>query len=448
MPDQPPAASPAAFSRSMHARWGDMDFNGHMRNTAYLDAAGDLRMLFFAAHGFPMSEFTRLGMGPVITQDTLEYHRELRLLDAYTVDVVLGGLSDDGARFKFVNTFTRGDGKRVAVVTSLGGWLDLAARRIVPAAPELARALALRRAASASRRCPRSRRARPRPARRERGRAPRRFSYRRPRREVRSPRPAKPAAPPPSRVTMENHPHGATGLDVLRWRDEILAHPALGALRAFNQRLSQLGPALPPRAAHAFMASLYAFNRGTPAGIAFLAARWADALAVSDPFGAHATAATILAAAVDEFGLAGTRAHVELFAAFGARWGVTREMILDAAHAVPAARELGRNVEAWYRTAPLTESMAVHFVSEETSAEEFAAWYRLFPDAEYTRVHAQLEPGHSSEAGQALARHLEHQVAHGADPAAEAAVAHRMLAPYLALYGAMFEELLALMPAA
>ena len=25
------------FTRTFHARWGDMDFNGHMRNTAYLD---------------------------------------------------------------------------------------------------------------------------------------------------------------------------------------------------------------------------------------------------------------------------------------------------------------------------------------------------------------------------------------------------------------------------
>jgi acyl-CoA thioester hydrolase len=34
---------------------GDMDFNRHMRNTAYLDKSADVRMLFFAEHGFPMS---------------------------------------------------------------------------------------------------------------------------------------------------------------------------------------------------------------------------------------------------------------------------------------------------------------------------------------------------------------------------------------------------------
>ena len=36
---------------------GTMDFNGHMANTAYLDLAADVRMAFFAEHGFPPAEF-------------------------------------------------------------------------------------------------------------------------------------------------------------------------------------------------------------------------------------------------------------------------------------------------------------------------------------------------------------------------------------------------------
>ncbi|MCC6621641.1 MAG: iron-containing redox enzyme family protein [Deltaproteobacteria bacterium] len=222
--------------------------------------------------------------------------------------------------------------------------------------------------------------------------------------------------------------------DVRAWREEIRAHPALAALGAFNARMGEAG--LGPAAARAFIASLYAFNRATPAGITHLAARWADALQKSDPQNAHRIASHILAAAVDELGLAGTRPHVELFLDFGARWGVTPAEAFDAESAVPSARALGDEVDAWYRTAPLTESLAIHFVSEETSAEEFAAWYRLFPDAEYTRVHAQLEPGHSDDAGACLARHL------AAHPG-EAAAAHAVIGPYLALYGAMWAELAA-----
>jgi acyl-CoA thioesterase FadM len=58
------AATGSPYSRTIYARWGDMDFNAHMRNTAYLDAAGDLRMSFFADHGFTMDDFQRLQIGP------------------------------------------------------------------------------------------------------------------------------------------------------------------------------------------------------------------------------------------------------------------------------------------------------------------------------------------------------------------------------------------------
>jgi len=32
------------FERQMLSGWGDMDFNSHMRNTAYLDKSADVRM--------------------------------------------------------------------------------------------------------------------------------------------------------------------------------------------------------------------------------------------------------------------------------------------------------------------------------------------------------------------------------------------------------------------
>lgn len=127
-----------SFEKVFHARWGDMDFNAHMRNTAYLDVAGDVRMMYFAEHGFAMREFERRKLGPVILRDELEYFRELRLLETFRVDLVLAGLSADESRFRFRNTFSRDDGKPVARVTSLGGWLDLTTRKLAPPPEDLA----------------------------------------------------------------------------------------------------------------------------------------------------------------------------------------------------------------------------------------------------------------------------------------------------------------------
>jgi acyl-CoA thioester hydrolase len=131
----------APFSRTLYARWGDMDFNGHMRNTAYLDAAGDVRMMFFAEHGFAMREFERLRIGPVILRDELEYFRELRLLDPMTVTLAAAGASEDGSHFRILSEYFRADGELAARVVSSGGWLDLRVRRFGPPPPELAAAM-------------------------------------------------------------------------------------------------------------------------------------------------------------------------------------------------------------------------------------------------------------------------------------------------------------------
>lgn len=121
------------YKKTLQAGWGDMDFNAHMGNTAYLDKAADVRMLYFSEHGFPMSEFVRLKIGPVIQKDEIEYFREVNLLDEITVTFENAGLSEDGSRFIFRNEFFRADGKLIARVTSTGGWLDLSQRKLAPA---------------------------------------------------------------------------------------------------------------------------------------------------------------------------------------------------------------------------------------------------------------------------------------------------------------------------
>ena len=118
------------FRKSFHVRWGDMDFNAHMRNTAYLDTSADVRMMYFQEHGFSMREFERLRVGPVILRDELDYFRELRLLETVEVTLSVAALSADAARARLRTDFFRADGKLCARVTSLVGWLDLDERRM------------------------------------------------------------------------------------------------------------------------------------------------------------------------------------------------------------------------------------------------------------------------------------------------------------------------------
>lgn len=131
------------YSKTLYARWGDMDFNGHMKNTAYLDASADVRMFFFSEHGYSMREFEKQRFGPVILRDDLEYFKELRLLEPVRVTLEVSGLSEDDARYRLVNQFYRVDGPRVARVTTHGLWLSLDTRKGIVPPQELREVLAL-----------------------------------------------------------------------------------------------------------------------------------------------------------------------------------------------------------------------------------------------------------------------------------------------------------------
>jgi acyl-CoA thioester hydrolase len=114
-----------------------------MRNTAYLDKAADVRQMFLIEHGFPVAEFVRLRIGPVVMKDEVEYFKEVGLQQQITVTYALAGHSDDGSRFLLRHEVFRPDGKLSARVTSAGGWLDLNERRLVTPPPALLAAMNL-----------------------------------------------------------------------------------------------------------------------------------------------------------------------------------------------------------------------------------------------------------------------------------------------------------------
>lgn len=120
-----------AFSISAIAGWADMDANAHMANVAYLSKCVDSRMSFFKQNGFPVTEFAKRRLGPVVRRDELEYFREIPLLEPITVTLALAGMAADGSRFRLVNEVLNGEGKLAARITSEGGWLDLAARKLI-----------------------------------------------------------------------------------------------------------------------------------------------------------------------------------------------------------------------------------------------------------------------------------------------------------------------------
>ena len=131
----------AAFSITTIAGWAEMDANAHMANVAYLDKCVDCRMTFFKQNGFPVTEFAKRRIGPVVRRDELEYLREIALLEPITITLQLGGQAPDGSRFRLLNEVLRADGQCAARVRTEGGWLDLAARKLIAPPPDLQAAM-------------------------------------------------------------------------------------------------------------------------------------------------------------------------------------------------------------------------------------------------------------------------------------------------------------------
>jgi acyl-CoA thioester hydrolase len=118
-----------------------MDFNSHMKNTAYLDKSADVRQMFLIENGFPVEEFARLRIGPVVMKDEVEYFREVGLQQKIDVTYMLAGQAQDGSRFLLRHEIFRPDGKLSAKVSSAGGWLNLDTRKIVAPPPALLAAM-------------------------------------------------------------------------------------------------------------------------------------------------------------------------------------------------------------------------------------------------------------------------------------------------------------------
>jgi acyl-CoA thioester hydrolase len=126
------------FEKIFHVGWANVDFNGHLGNTSFLDLAVDVRMFYFAENGFSIQEFQRQRFGPVIMKDEIEYYKEMYLLDKIRITFQGAGMSDDVSRFKIRNEFFREDGRLAARLNTTGGWLSFETRKLIVPPKELA----------------------------------------------------------------------------------------------------------------------------------------------------------------------------------------------------------------------------------------------------------------------------------------------------------------------
>jgi acyl-CoA thioester hydrolase len=135
-----------AFETRFTVGWRDVDVNGHVANTTFIEYAVDTRIAYFASRGFTPASFMSHAVGPVVKTDFVEYFREAMMLDELRVTIENGGHAEDFSRFRVVNAIYRADGQLAARVITVGGWLGLETRKLIEPPDEIKKAwLALER---------------------------------------------------------------------------------------------------------------------------------------------------------------------------------------------------------------------------------------------------------------------------------------------------------------
>ncbi len=107
----------------------EVDQNGHLNGSVYVQWADHVRWETARAAGVSMEAFIASGIGPVNLQTTISYFSELR--DGDVVDVSCDFEWSDGKTMRVVQEFRRPNGEIAAELTSVGGVLDLGTRRLV-----------------------------------------------------------------------------------------------------------------------------------------------------------------------------------------------------------------------------------------------------------------------------------------------------------------------------
>jgi acyl-CoA thioester hydrolase len=125
------------FEKTFTVRWADVDANGHMRHSAYADYGADVRIALFVDQGLGPDHFFAVGIAPVLLKEELEYLKEMKLSETFQATCTALALSPDGARWRLLHEFLRGDGRLAARIVATGGWIDLKTRRLSPATPEM-----------------------------------------------------------------------------------------------------------------------------------------------------------------------------------------------------------------------------------------------------------------------------------------------------------------------
>lgn len=122
-----------AFSKTFEVKWADLDPNFHLRGSTYLDFTDQTRFSFFQQNGIPVTEWRKMGIGPVILEERIRFLKEVFLEEQVRVTFKRVGVSPNQKIFQVKHEILKENGQPAAEVDVTVGLLDLKTRKLAPA---------------------------------------------------------------------------------------------------------------------------------------------------------------------------------------------------------------------------------------------------------------------------------------------------------------------------
>ncbi|AQS66762.1 thioesterase family protein [Streptomyces pactum] len=117
------------FSVPVTVRGYEIDTQGHLNQSVYLNYAEHARWSLLQAAGVRQADLIARGVGPVALETTIRYRRELLAGDE--VEVTCAFEWGEGRTFRIRQLIRKADGTVAAEIEGVGGLMDLEARKLV-----------------------------------------------------------------------------------------------------------------------------------------------------------------------------------------------------------------------------------------------------------------------------------------------------------------------------
>jgi acyl-CoA thioester hydrolase len=118
------------YLKEFEVRWNDIDANRHLANSAYINFMSHTRLSYMLENGFGQANMVSNNIGPVVFFEHMFYFKEVFPGKPIRVSLQLKGISEDGMYFSFQHNFYDHKGRNLACCEMMGGWIDLATRKL------------------------------------------------------------------------------------------------------------------------------------------------------------------------------------------------------------------------------------------------------------------------------------------------------------------------------